>query len=239
MFNYLKAALAGKIFLATAFLFLLIFSACESKNEPAENLPAGYRGVEVLEHTDAQNYTYMRVSENDNEYWIAVPQMTVKDGDILYFSKSMEMKNFNSKSLNRTFESILFVEDISTTVNEATPEVMEHPKVNTSDKVDLKVEPLSDGKTIAQIYSEKESLAGKTVRLRGMVTKYNPEIMGMNWLHLQDGTGEENFDITVTTKDPAETGKLVIVEGTVSLNKDFGSGYSYALIVENAKVKVE
>lgn len=227
-----------KKFIAIAAAITFILVGCES-DKPVENLPSGYHAVEVVEHIDAQNYTYMKVSENDSEYWIAVPQREVKEGDILYYSRSMEMKNFNSKSLNRTFESILFVEDISTTVAEKNPEVVQHPNVKANQKVDLTIEPVDGGKTIEQIYAEKESLAGKTVKFRGMVTKYNPDIMGMNWLHLQDGTGTENYDIAVTTKDQAENGKLVTVEGTVALNKDFGSGYSYDLIIENAKVVSE
>ncbi|MFO7445707.1 MAG: GW dipeptide domain-containing protein [Ignavibacteriaceae bacterium] len=225
------------------FLFLgFVFSACESGNKPVENLPEGYHGVEVMEHMDAQSYTYMRVTENGSEYWIAVPQMSINDGDVVYFSKSMEMKNFESKSLNRKFESVLFVEDISRTAPNAAgqqPEVVNHPKVTAGQKANVTVEPLKDGKTIEQVYAEKNELEGKTVRVRGMVTKYNPDIMGMNWVHIQDGTGTTNYDLAVTSKDVAETGKLVIIEGTVSLNKDFGSGYSYDLIVENAKLKVE
>ncbi len=228
-----------KKYFAFAAVFTFILFGCGSDDKPVDNLPAGFHAVEVLEHTNAQNYTYMKVSENDKEYWIAVPQREVKEGDILYYSRSMEMKNFNSKTLNRVFESILFVEDISTTINEINPEVVQHPKVKSTQKLDLTIEPVSEGKTIEQIYAEKEALAGKTVKFRGMVTKYNPDIMGMNWLHLQDGTGTENFDIAVTTKDNTENGKLVIVEGTVALNKDFGSGYSYDLIIENAKVITE
>lgn len=221
-------------------LFLaLMLVACESGNKPVDNLPAGYHGVVVAEAMNAQSYTYLRVTEDDKEYWIAVPQMEAKEGDVLYYSRSMEMKNFSSKTLNRTFESILFVEDISKTPATEKPQVVEHPKVNNTPKANVTVEPLKGGSTIEQIYANRNELAGKTVRVRGMVTKYNPDIMSMNWLHIQDGTGKEHFDLAVTTKDNAENGKLVIVEGVVSLDKDYGSGYRYDLILENAKVKVE
>jgi len=218
---------------------MLILTSC-SKEEEAP-LPAGWHKVEVEDKIDASQYTYMQVSENENEYWIAVPQMQVEEGDILYFSKSMEMKNFQSKTLNRTFESVLFVDDISRNLPNNKPQMpTSHPKVNATQKVNVTVEPLKDGKTIEQIYIEKGSLAGKPVRVRGMVTKYNPGIMDMNWIHIQDGTGNENnYDIVVTTKDPAEMGKLIIVEGTVALNKDYGSGYSYDIVIENAKIKME
>lgn len=227
-----------KKLLVLPLLLAFFIAACDSGDKPVENLPAGYHGVVVEEAMDAQNYTYLRVTENDKDYWIAVPQMEAKEGDVLYYSKSMEMKNFSSKTLNRTFESVLFVEDISKTPAKA-PTVVEHPKVNNTPKERVSVEPLKDGSTIEQIFANKKELAGKTVRVRGMVTKYNPDIMNMNWLHIQDGTGTEHYDLAVTTKDPVENGKLVVVEGVVSVDKDFGSGYSYDLIIENAKVKVE
>jgi hypothetical protein len=227
-----------KKFLVLPLFLAFILAACDSGDKPVENLPAGYHGVVVEEAMNAQNYTYLRVTEDDKEYWIAVPQMEAKEGDVLYYSRSMEMKNFSSKTLNRTFESVLFVEDISKTPAQE-PKIVEHPKVNNTPKANVSVEPLKDGNTIEQIYANRKELAGKTIRVRGMVTKYNPDIMNMNWLHIQDGTGKDHYDLAVTTKDNAENGKLVIVEGVVSLDRDYGSGYSYDLIIENAKVKVE
>ncbi len=221
------------------------FTACEKKVEPAKestnqsSMPAeNVHKVVVEDNVNASNYTYLKVKENDSEYWIAVPQMEVKKGETLYFGKSMEMKNFHSDALNKDFESILFVDHVSQTPTTAGP-VPNHPKLNT-EKENVSVKPLSDGKTVAQIYEDKDDLVGKTVRVRGKVTKFNPNIMGRNWVHIQDGTGSSNdYDLMVTSKDIVRVGDVVVVEGKVSVNKDFGAGYSYPVMIEDANVQAE
>jgi hypothetical protein len=97
------------------------------------------------------------------------------------------------------------------------------------------------GKTIAEVFAEKDQLAGQQVVVRGKVVKSNPDIMGKNWLHLRDGSGAEGTnDITVTTAGAVPAvGDTVLVKGSVSLNKDLGMGYVYDVIVEDAEVTVE
>ena len=103
-----------------------------------------------------------------------------------------------------------------------------------------KVQRAEDGKTVAEIFAGKEDLAGKQVLVRGKVVKFLPQIMGKNWLHLQDGSGSEGTnDLTVTTTGLAEVGDLVLVNGTVSVNRDFGYGYSYEVLLEDAEITVE
>ena len=97
----------------------------------------------------------------------------------------------------------------------------------------------ADAYTIAEAWAKKDALAAKTVTIRGVVVKYNPQVMGKNWLHLQDGSGDAakgNNDITVTTMDEVTKGSTVTIHGTVKTSQDFGAGYKYAIIVENAKV---
>ncbi len=229
-----------------AILFLGIYSCSKNaKQEPGsntgENLPAGVHKIEVVNHMNASNYTYIQCEENGNKYWIAVQQMPVENGETLYFSKSMEMKNFKSDALNRTFDKILFVEDISKNQPSKSEEIKEaHEKIMSVRENNISVKPLKDGKTIKQLYSDSKNLDGKEVKIRGVVTKYNPNIMGRNWIHIQDGTIENgNYDLMVTSQDKADLGKTVVVEGTVAVNKDFGAGYSYPVMLENAKVKEE
>ena len=219
---------------------MVAFYACENKNEEAaENLPAGTHRITVADFLQTPNYTYIKASENGNEYWIAVTRMQPEKGETLYFSKSMEMKDFKSETLNRTFESVLFVDDISQTPPFVQKPV-NHPQVYSQTKQELKVEPLKDGKTVAQIYEQREQLNGKTVRIRGKVVKYNAHIMGRNWIHIQDGTGSsDNFDLMVTSADSVKAGDIVIVQGTVEINQDFGAGYSYPVLLSNASFKVQ
>jgi len=225
-------------FLLVAAVLMITFTACESKNEEAnENLPAGTHKIVVSDILQTPNYTYIKASENGNEYWIAVTKMLAEKGETLYFSKSMEMKNFKSDALNRTFESVLFVQDISQTPPSAQKPV-NHPQVYSQSKEDVNITPLKDGNTIAQIYDKKDDLNGQTVRVKGKVVKYNPHIMGRNWIHIQDGTSSgNNFDLMVTSPDSAKAGDVVIVEGTVEINQDFGAGYAYPVMLSNATVK--
>lgn len=232
----------NKVLLMFFATMMFLFTACDNKDKDMEKLRENNPNthvVQVVQSMNASQYTYIKVKERDNEYWIAVPQMKVEEGDVLYFTKSMEMKNFHSESLNKTFESVLFVDDISKTPHSSTGGQMPHPNVE-SKRQDVKVEPLKDGYTIAKVFEEKESLAGKKIKVKGKVVKYNAGIMNRNWVHIQDGTGElGKYDMVVTTTNSARVGQTVIAEGIVAINKDFGSGYVYSIILEDAEIKTE
>jgi len=220
---------------------LFLFNACGDEEKDIEKMRSDMPNahiVEVIEHTNASNYTYINVEEKDKEYWIAVPQMEVEDGEVLFFTKSMEMKNFKSESLDKTFESILFVEDISRTPQSKDGKIS-HPNVE-STREEVKIEPLKDGYTIAKLFNEKESLAGKKIKVRGKVVKYNEGILDHNWIHIQDGTGEQGkHDLVVTTTASVQIGQTIIAEGVIAVDKDFGSGYMYSILLENAEIKAE
>ena len=97
----------------------------------------------------------------------------------------------------------------------------------------------AEGRTIAELFAQRAALNGKTVAIRGKVVKFNSGIMGKNWIHLRDGSGTpetKDHDVTVTTNDTVAKGDVVVVKGTVAVDRDFGSGYTYALVVEEAKV---
>ena len=92
-------------------------------------------------------------------------------------------------------------------------------------------------KTVAVLNKDKTALAGKTVSAQGKVVKVNNGIMGRNFVHVQDGTGDaSNNNLIVTSKDTANVGDSVSVTGVVAVNRDFGGGYSYPLLVEEAKI---
>ena len=108
---------------------------------------------------------------------------------------------------------------------------------------EIKVEkaPGENSYTVAEIFSKGAELNGKTVVVRGKVMKVSPRIMGRNWIHLQDGTGnpaENTHDLVVTTSmEPAADWDIITLEGVLAANKDFGSGYTYAVIIEDASLK--
>ncbi len=238
--------------LISKLLFVSIFilvTACGEKEKPKvenTNMPmdvttsVASHKVVVEEKMDASNYTYLKVSENNNSYWIAVPKMDIKLGETISYSKAMEMKNFKSETLNRTFESVLFVDDArkgSIEQNTASP----HSNVASGKDPSIKVEPLKDGYSIESIYNKKSSLVNKVVKVKGVVVKINENIMGVNWIHIQDGTGKEgNHDLLITTNDPsAKVGQTIIAEGKVVSDKDFGAGYFYPVLLENSKISVK
>jgi len=222
---------------------LFVFTSCEKeKEEPkttAEQVPAGVHSVKVAESMDASNYTYINVEENGKTFWIAVPQMEVKKGDVLYFSKSMEMNNFRSETLNRTFETILFVDDCSKGMNSSGMK-QPHPVPTSTKEEKINIQKPTNGKSVAEIFSEMNKLNGKNVIVKGKVTKYNPGIMGTNWIHIQDGTAfQSDYDLLVTSDTQTQLGQVITAEGKLVTNKDFGSGYTYKVLIENAKIKTE
>ncbi|MBI1938479.1 MAG: SH3-like domain-containing protein [Ignavibacteriales bacterium] len=229
MFNKFLIAL-----IAAGFLF----SACQKKeeqNDTTTNRSAGNaHKVTVEEIINVSEYTYLKVKEADKEFWMAVPKAEFSVGEILFYESSMEMKNFESKELNRTFESILFVDKIDKQLGTGS---LNQPQKPVLTKENISVAPAEDGITIAQLYSKAGSYSGKVVRIKGKVTKFNSGIMKKNWVHIQDGTSTgKNFDLTITTNDFVQTGETVIFEGKIILNKDFGYGYSYKVLMEDAKV---
>lgn len=202
-------------------------------------LPDGVHKVEVEKVIQGSNYTYLLVSENKEELWLAIAKSEVKEDEILYFTDPLLMNNFTSKELNRTFESIYFVQKISDKlpldsdqpISESGAQKAEITKLG-----NIKITPKSGEITIAELFENHAKYAGKIVTITGIVSKYSPMIMDRNWAHIQDGTefsGE--FDLTVTTADSLEVGNQVTFSGKISLNKDFGAGYFYKIIMEDAQ----
>jgi hypothetical protein len=106
------------------------------------------------------------------------------------------------------------------------------------------IERVEGGETIGAIFEHKAELVGREVTVRGKVVKSNSGILGRNWIHLRDGTSgpEGNDDLTVTsptTTTAAEVGDTVLVRGIVAVEKDFGYGYRYDLIIEDATITIE
>ena len=216
--------------------------SASNQTSPGEVKADGHK-IEAKEIIQANAYTYVKALEDGNEYWIAVSKGDYTKGGTYYFSKGLEMKNFKSKDLDRTFESIYFVDGLSNeplvSIDAAMTHENPHSKAPVVDKKEIKIEPAEGGITIQTLYENKKSYENKKVIIKGKVVKVNFEIMGLNWFHIQDGTADgDNYDLTVTTtyKD-IEMDDIVNFEGTIALDKDFGAGYKYNVIMENAQVK--
>jgi hypothetical protein len=204
--------------------------------------PGGISG-EVVETMDAGGYTYVRVKSGRDEVWAAGPETPVSVGDAVAMPAGMKMENFKSESLDRSFDAVYFVSEIRVGAEASAGGTRQmppnHPPMQSvPEGMDLSGIEVPDGGTsIANLYSGRDDLEGKQVRVRGKVVKFTPSVMGKNWIHLRDGTGEEGTnDVTVTTDATVAVGDVVTAQGTVVLDKDFGYGYKYVVLVEDAKI---
>ncbi len=241
---------------------IILISSCQGQNKetgiqnktdkeccPEETTETGnqlmgtvmHKGV-LQEAKQTNSYTYLRLKENNNDVWLAVPKMQAELGKTYYYEGGMEMKNFHSKELGRDFDVVLFLEKVAQNPEglkqkEQTADYTSNIK-STIVKTEAKIEPLADGVTIADLYANKEKYNGKTIKIRGKITKYNKAIMKKNWIHIQDGTEYNGkFDVVATSNQEFKVGDVVTIEGKVSIDKDFGYGYTYEVLIENAVAK--
>lgn len=260
-------------------------AACGKEPAPAAATPAarpeaapaaaavqtGVLSGTVLETMNSGGYTYMKLKTAEGETWAAINEAKVEVGQAVGVLNPMPMDGFESKTLNRKFDHIVFGSLAGAAApggNSAPaamggapagmpggapapqqggmmPEAMaaQHAAAATGGEVTEKISVPkasgADARTVAEVWAQHDALKGKTVTVRGKVVKYNSGIMGKNWLHLRDGSGTpegKDNDITVTTNDPAARGDVVVVKGVVAVDRDFGAGYTYPVIVEDAKV---
>jgi hypothetical protein len=222
----------------------------------------------VLSKIDAGRYTYIEIDTDDGTIWAAVPLQQVSVGDTARIYGDMPMREFYSPSLDRRFELIYFAAAATITSSKASNEVEDAVKSGESKQavtsaalkpaaaasptcpsemmdpaqVDFSgIERAEGGKTIAELFENKSGLAGQQVTLRGRVVKCLSGILGRNWLRLRDGTagpGDANV-LTITSEEAAGIGSTLVVRGTVAVDKDFGHGYAYDLLLEDASITVE
>lgn len=223
-------------------------SAVKTPTLKAEASDAANLSGKVVETMNASGYTYVCLEKKGVKTWVAVPETKVKLGSEMSFLPGQTMTNFTSKTLNRTFDSIVFSSGPASGGNAtqghpALPSAAAGSKaqVATKDK-DIKVEKASgpNGRTVAEVYSRIASLNKKTVSVRGKVVKVSAGIMGRNWLHIQDGTGDQQkgtHDLVATSQELPAVGDVVTVTGTLAKDRDFGAGYRYKAIIEDAKIQ--
>ena len=209
----------------------------------------------VAETMNSGGYTYILLDKEGEKIWVAMPEMQVSVGEEVVLKPGIEMVNFTSSTLNRTFERVIFSTGPVSEKGEPVEKNVEMPQgdlpmgmmkapasggMGVSTPIgDVKVEKASgqDAYTIAEVYEKKSGLCNNKILVQGKVVKVLPKIMGKNWIHLQDGSGDEkkgNYDLVVTSQDMPSVGDVITVSGTVYTDKDFGAGYKYNVIVEEA-----
>jgi len=213
-------------------------------------------GGTVLETKDAGDYTYLKLRTPIGEVWAAVVKADVKVGAKVKIVQGMQMDGFESKTLKRKFDTIIFGSlDTGAGAGKAVGGMASHgeakppadamgahaAKKPEADLGPIKVERASgsEGKTVAELYAAKTALKDKPVAVRGKVVKYLPGIMGKNWVHLKDGTGskgKKDDDLAFTTKEKVEVGSVIVVRGALKIDHDPGTGFAYPVLLEDPKI---
>jgi len=219
--------------------------ALACKNQPASAAPARapaamapadeIRG-QVTEKIDVNQYSYLKIKSSSGEVWTAVPRTNKGLGEVVSVLGPVWMENFKSATLARTWPRIAFG-----TLQGEPP--LGHPAMTAPTGVGpVKVSKAEgpQGRTIADVWAQRAQLVNRRVAVRGKVVKATDGAMGKNWLHLRDGTGQgPTSDLAVASAETAGVGDVVIVTGTVRLDRDLGAGYHYDVIIEDAQVRVE
>ena len=257
MFQKFRTIIKMKsLFIVTALLF---FSVCLSSQSFGATV---YTGT-VVETMDAGGYTYVLVKTDGTEQWVALPESKIQTGDIISYVQGVIMNNFTSKTLDRTFETIIFSEGLRDPAKEtamsatgdkdlfkdalAKEQNTEQPELAPSPGSQGAVTPFTEitvekaagdnSYTIEELFTNRDKLNGKTITVRGKVIKTNMNIMGKNWVHLQDGTGNpmhNSHELVLTTTEIVPVDTVVTLQGKVATDKDFGYSYQYDLLIEEA-----
>ena len=242
----------------------LMFVACSANQKPApksgeSDKPLASHGTaeevqsaanatvlqgKVLERMNAEGYSYLRLSTPSGEIWAAVLMTDVKVGAEIAIENPLPMDGFESKTLKRKFDRIVFgtlglnSQGSSQTMNLHSVHEGISSSV-TTEAINVARAEGSEGRTVAEVYAQKAQLKDRAVAVRGKVVKINANIMSKTWMHLRDGSGDPasgNNDLTVTTQGSAAVGDTVMVKGTVRTDKNLGMGYVFSVIVEDATV---
>lgn len=244
---------------ATLFALLLTLASCkkeqESKYSPlngTEATPAidssstatpsfndDLHTVKINEILKTQRYLYLNVSEKGavEPFWIATRIMDVTVGETYFYKGGLLKTNFESKEFNKVFDKIYLVSSNLVLANHATNPDFQNKAANVQADVKLtktaqKQVAVKGSIKIAELVKNAKKYEGKTVQISGTCKKLNASIMGKNWIHLADGS-KDSYDLVVTTTELVNEGDFVTIKAVVTLNKDFGAGYKYDLILEN------
>jgi hypothetical protein len=232
----------------------------QSPDSPAAMAQDQYLYGKVVDSMDSGGYTYVELDTGKQKVWAAGPVTPVKKGDAVRITTGMPMKNFHSNTLKRDFKLVYFSNEIRVADNDAMlasnksmlmrimsdnhpdnlhlkPRTQPHPQaMATEDDIPLgKINRAKNGKTIAEIYKDRKKLAGKRVRVRGKLIKYVGNIYGKNWLHIRDNSTKQDL-LVITGEKLAKNAGLLLVEGTVALDKDNGIGHIYPAVLDKARI---
>ena len=148
----------------------------------------------------------------------------------MYFFRDGLLKtNFESREHKKTFDKIFFVSKlVPADHGNSSPSSAGSSPISVPDK---KIDRKGSVK-ISDLIASPKKYTGKTIQVSGKCVKININIMGRNWIHINDGTTEK-YDLVITSASAVQVGQNCTITGTVVLDKDFGSGYRYDILLEN------
>jgi hypothetical protein len=216
--------------------------------DAASTAPGSLLQGKVLEVLPAPPYTYLRLETASGEAWAAVPATDVRTGSTVTVQVQIHQDTFESPSLHRTFHNLAMgtLPGAGPSMGQPAPAAGPAPGPAAhgapagapGEKVERATD--ADAHTIAELFAQKASLKGRTVTVRGKVAKISEGILGKTWIHLHDGTGSpatRDFDLTVTTQDAAKLGDVVTVKGVLHVDRDFGTGFAYPVVIEDGRIR--
>ncbi len=209
------------------------------KSNPSMPGVAGVHTVVVEEVLPTEKYVYLRVKEGTDEFWVATGKQEVEVGQTYFYKDGLLKTNFVSKEYNRTFDKVYLVGKI-VPANHAGGGMNESaiPKVagaGTPVAGTGKIVRKEGSMKIADLVANPKKYEGKVVQITGKCTKLNANIMGRNWMHLQDGS-KDDYDLVVTSDVAVPEGHVVTMKAKVALNIDFGAGYKYDIILQEGEI---
>lgn len=187
--------------------------------------------VTILEVLPTVKYVYLRVKEGQEEFWIATLKTEIEVGENYFYRGGLLKTNFESREHQRVFAKMYLVSSLVKS---------DHGIQSTSTQIPSKGNEMTAGVTakdvikISDLVADPKKYDGKTIQVRGNCIKVNSNIMGRNWVHIQDGS-RDDFDLVITSTSQVPVGHTITMSGKVVLNKDFGSGYKYSIILEEGE----
>ena len=208
-----------------------------SSSSPSKGHDELHREVHVLELLDGERYQYLKVRMADgSETWLATRKGPFEVDGHYVFHQGLYKTNYHSTEFDRTFEEIYLVSDLTSEESEGKPASATMAPVQDVEKPTEAVDRPAGSVSIKELITHSEDYLGEEVQVTGRVVKVNPNIMDRNWVHLADGT-MNSFDFVLTTSESVPTGHELTFVGTFKADRDFGAGYRYDFILENARLK--
>ncbi len=211
-----------------------------NKTEPKLSNKEGVHIVKIVDILPTEKYVYLEVEEKDKSFWIATSKRVVQKDEIYFYRGGLLKTDFKSKEYNRVFDTLYLVSNIVLDSHGSNLDSIDTTMVGIETHSSFVVPDTEKYRTkevvrIVELVNNPKAYVGELVTLKGECVKINSNIMGRNWIHLKDGSMDD-YDFVITTDIIAQVGSTISIRGKVAVEKDFGAGYKYDIIVEECEL---